>query len=165
MTPSVALRRTSDDDDLAFLSELARDPAIEPFLAPGRSEAASLRELSAAQPPFGVYVIEVAGERLGGLTLHAAIERSRICDISRVMVSPRARGGGVALEALRLICRVALVEAGQHRIEAQVYGHNEAGQRLFERAGFTREGARRRAYWRHEQWLDGVYYGLLAEEL
>ena len=165
MTPSVALRRTSDDADLAFLSELAHDPAIEPFLAPGRSESALLRELSGAQPPYGVYVIEAGGERAGGLTLHPANERSRICDISRVMVRPEARGAGVALEALRLICRIAFAEAGQHRIEAQVYGHNAAGQRLFERAGFTREGARRLAYRRHEQWLDGVYYGLLADEL
>jgi RimJ/RimL family protein N-acetyltransferase len=165
VTPFVVLRRTSNAADLAFLSELARDPAIEPFLAPGRSEAAPLRELSAAQPPFGVYVIEAAGERLGGLTLNSSSERSRICDVSRVMVRPDARGAGVALEALRLICHVAFDEARQHRIEAQVYGHNGAGQRLFERAGFTREGARRLAYWRHEQWLDGIYYGLLADEL
>jgi RimJ/RimL family protein N-acetyltransferase len=58
-----------------------------------------------------------------------------------------------------------VVEHGLHRIETQVYGDNLRGQRLFERAGFMREGTRRRAYWRREQWLDGVYYGLLAEEL
>jgi RimJ/RimL family protein N-acetyltransferase len=60
---------------------------------------------------------------------------------------------------------VALVDCGLHRIEAQVYGDNVAGQRLFERAGFRREGIRRRAYWRRAQWLDGVLFGLLAEEL
>ena len=165
MTPSVALHRVFDDADLALLSELARDPAIEPYLAPGRSDPALLRELVTAQPPYGLYVIDAGGERLGGLALTSVSERSRICEISRVMVSPAARRGGVALAAVRLTCHIALVDSGQHRIEAQTYGHNVAGQRLFERAGFTREGIRRRAYWRHQQWLDGAYYGLLAEEL
>ncbi len=161
----MALRRVSDDDDLAFLSELARDPALEPFLAPNRSEPAPLRELAAAPPPYGVYVIEVAGGRVGGLALTAASATSPTCEISRVMVRPNVHRAGVGTQAVRMACRLALVDHGRHRIEAQVYGDNLAGQRLFERAGFTREGARRRAYWRHEQWLDGVYYGLLAEEL
>ena len=30
--------------------------------------------------------------------------------------------------------------------------------------GFTREGVRRKAYWRNDEWVDGVLYGLLAEE-
>jgi RimJ/RimL family protein N-acetyltransferase len=31
--------------------------------------------------------------------------------------------------------------------------------------GFVREGVRRRAYWRHGEWVDGVLYGLVREEL
>ena len=161
----MALRRTSGDDDLAFLSELARDPAIAPFLAPNRSEPAPLRELAAAERPYGLYVIEAEGGRAGGFALTAASSTSPTCEISRVMISPDLHGAGIGTQAVREACRLALLEHGLHRIEAQVYGHNVAGQRLFERAGFTREGARRCAYWRHEQWLDGVYYGLLAEEL
>jgi len=34
-----------------------------------------------------------------------------------------------------------------------------------ERVGFVREGVRRKAYWRNEQWVDGVLYGLVAEDL
>ena len=34
-----------------------------------------------------------------------------------------------------------------------------------ERAGFTREGVRRRAYWRDDEWVDGVLYGLVSEDL
>jgi RimJ/RimL family protein N-acetyltransferase len=36
---------------------------------------------------------------------------------------------------------------------------------VFERAGFVREGVRRRAYDRAGGWQDGVFFGLLAEEL
>ena len=54
---------------------------------------------------------------------------------------------------------------GYHRVQLEVYGFNEPAQRLFERAGFTREGTRRRAYWRQGEWTDGVLYGLLEEDL
>ncbi len=30
---------------------------------------------------------------------------------------------------------------------------------------FTREGVRRKAYWRNGEWVDGVLYGALAEEV
>lgn len=161
-----SLRLTSTGEDLAFLSALARDPATEPFLAPGRADPAALQELSTAAPPYGLYVIEAeGGRRLGGLALTAASRTSPICEITRVMVRPELRRKGIALGALRRVCAIALLEHGLHRIETQVYGDNVAAQRLFERAGFTFEGRRRRAYWRRERWLDGVYYGLLAEEL
>ena len=81
------------------------------------------------------------------------------------MLRPDSRGAGYASMAMRLAARASLVDHGLHRIEAQVYGDNLAGQRLFERSGFTREGVRRRAYWRRGQWIDGVMYGLLADEL
>jgi hypothetical protein len=31
--------------------------------------------------------------------------------------------------------------------------------------GFVREGVRRKAYWRHGKWEDGVHFGLVAEDL
>ena len=168
MAAVVSLRLAAPGEDFEFLSALARDPAVEPYLAPGRGEPTALAELAGppSEPPQGVYLIDTPpGRPVGGLALTVVNRRSRICDLSRVMLSPDARGAGIAVEAVRLMCRAVLVDREFHRIEAQVYGDNVAGQRLFERAGFTREGIRRRAYWRRAQWLDGVYYGLLAEEL
>ena len=52
-----------------------------------------------------------------------------------------------------------------HRIQAEVYRDNLPGQALFERVGFVREGTRRRASWRRDQWQDGVLYGMLADEI
>ena len=166
MTPLVSLRPATEEEDLAFLSALARDPAVEPFLAPGRGEPEALRELPSTEPPAGLYLIESPpGRAVGGLALALGNRRSRICELSRVMLNPAARGRGIAVAAVRLAAETALVEHDMHRIQAEVYGDNLAGQRLFERARFTREGTRRRAYWRRERWLDGVLYGLLAEEL
>ena len=151
MAEPVSLRLAAQDEDLGFLSALARDPAVEPYLAPGRGEPAALAELGApaSEPPQGVYVIETTpGRPIGGLALAVVNRRSRICEITSVMLRPDARGAGLASTAVRLAAQAALVDHGLHRIEAQVYADNVAGQRLFERVGFTREGIRRRAYWR-----------------
>ncbi|MGN6168277.1 MAG: GNAT family N-acetyltransferase [Solirubrobacteraceae bacterium] len=168
MAAPVYLRPAERDEDLEFLSALAGDPAVEPFLAPGRGEPSALAELAslASEPPAGLYMIEAPRDQpVGGLALAVVNRRSRICEITRVMLRPDTRGAGYASAAVRLAARAALVNHGLHRVEAQVYGDNFAGQRLFERSGFTREGIRRHAYWRRGQWLDGVLYGLLAEEL
>jgi RimJ/RimL family protein N-acetyltransferase len=170
MADAIALR-PAIAEDIESLGALARDPAVEPYLAPGAWERASLtawleRDPGNGAPPTGLYVIESpSGGPLGGLALTVVNRRNGICDLGRLMVAPAARRAGAALAAVRLAARSALVEHGLHRIEAQVYGDNPAGQRLFERAGFAREGSRRRAYWRRDQWLDGIFYGLLAEEL
>jgi RimJ/RimL family protein N-acetyltransferase len=155
-------------DDLPFLSELARSPEVEPYLAPGVHERleAILAEAENDGPPGGLFVICAdSDERLGGLALRIYSPRSRICNLTTLMVAPALRRSGVASQAVRLACRHALVDHGFHRLQAETYGDNLAGQRLFERLGFVREGVRRRAYWRREQWLDGIIFGILAEEL
>ena len=43
--------------------------------------------------------------------------------------------------------------------------HLRSWLRHAERAGFVHEGARRLAYWRHGEWVDGVLYGLVREDL
>lgn len=162
--------RAAGAGDLAFLSELAGDPLVEPYLAPGSGEPerleAILAQAQVEDGPGGLFVIQADGAgRLGGLGLAVVSERSRICQLSRLMVSPHVRRTGVGGAALELACRHVFAEHGYHRLQAETYGDNVAGQRLFERAGFVQEGRRRRAYWRRDQWLDGVIYGILAEDL
>jgi RimJ/RimL family protein N-acetyltransferase len=162
--------RPATAGDLGWLSDLARDPCVASYLMPGVADPgkleAVLERTMAEGRPSGLFVIGgEGGEALGGLALTIMSSRSRICDLTRLMVSPRHRGSGVATWAVRLACELALVEHGFHRVQAETYGDNLVAQRLFERVGFTREGTRRRAYWRREQWLDGVMYGILADEL
>ncbi len=171
MTPQLELR-SATAADLPFLSALARDPNVEPYLSPGAGEPARLEgilaQAEADGPPAGLFMIlSGSGEAVGGLalTIYSPRGRSRICNLMTVMVKPEARGSGVASAAVRLACRHALVDHDFHRLQAETYGDNLAGQRLFESLGFAREGIRRKAYWRREQWLDGIIFGILAEEL
>lgn len=115
--------------------------------------------------PHGLMIIESPdGRPLGALELTLVSRHSDLCQVRRLMVTPEARGRGAGFEALRLACRQAIEDHGRHRVQAEVYGDNGASARLFERAGFRREGVRRRAYRRRGRWLDGILFGLLADE-
>jgi RimJ/RimL family protein N-acetyltransferase len=165
----LALRRATEAE-VGFLSALAAGPEVEPFLAFGAADEERLRSLLTAPGPDprsgSLLVIQSgAGEVLGGLAVTLVNQRSRICDLSRLMIRPDRRRSGIATTAVALACRYALRDHGMHRVQAECYGDNPAAHRVFERAGFTREGTRRRAYWRRGDWLDGIMFGLLAEEL
>jgi RimJ/RimL family protein N-acetyltransferase len=146
---------------------LAADISVEPYLFAGAGEREALLEvIESADRPEGLLITEAAdGSPVAALQLSIVSRRSGIAELSRVMVSPASRRTGVGLRAVQLACQLAFVERELHRVQAEVYGDNVAGQRLFERAGFRREGARRQAYWRRERWLDGILFGLLADEL
>lgn len=169
MSPSIALRR-AHPEDLGYITALARDPQVEPFLAPAAGAPERLEALLAQAEqdgePTGLFVVQSAsGEPLGGLALQLTSRNSRICELRVLMVDPGHRRVGIGSQAVRLACRRALIDHGFHRVQAETYGDNLSAQRLFERAGFVREGVRRRAYWRRERWVDGVLFGLLADEL
>jgi putative acetyltransferase len=166
---SVSIRRAVSGD-LDFLFELVNDADVEPFLG-GRAtlDREGLRaeiERSAAEPEeFGRFVIEVDGEPAGAMGFEVANRASRIADLQRLAVHPAFRGRHVADEAARLLQRYLLVELGYHRLQLEIYGFNERALAHAERSGFIREGVRRRAYLRHGDWVDGVMFALLREDL
>ena len=68
-------------------------------------------------------------------------------------------------DAAREFQRYLLLDLGYHRLQLEVYGFNERAMLHAERVGFVREGVKRKAYRRHGEWMDGVMYGLLREDL
>ena len=112
-----------------------------------------------------MFVIEVDGERAGTMRFERANRRSRIADLGGLAVHPAFRGRRIADEAARMFQRHLIDDLGYHRLQLEVYGYNERALVHAERSGFTREGVRRKAYWRNEEWVDGVLFGLVAEDL
>jgi RimJ/RimL family protein N-acetyltransferase len=162
--------RPAHREDLDFLLELVNHADVEPFLGgrAGRDREALAAELerSAADPTaFGRFVIEVDGRPAGAMGFEAENRRSRIAHLERLAVHPDFRGQHVADDAARLLQRHLVEELGYHRLQLEIYGFNERAQRHAERAGFVREGVRRSAYWRHGEWMDGVLYALIREDL
>jgi RimJ/RimL family protein N-acetyltransferase len=167
VTVTIRRARSGDAD---FIFDLVTHEDVEPFLAAvrakGRDEVLEEISRSGADPEaFGVFLIEVDGERAGTMRFERANARSRIANLGGLAVHPDFRGAKVSDTAARLFQRYLFDDLGYHRVQMEIYGFNERAMRHAERAGFTREGVRRKAYWRNDEWVDGVLYGLLAEEI
>ena len=167
--PRVSIRRARPDD-VDFLVELTTHEDVEPYLsarrATTREEVLEEIERSDLEPQaFGRFVVEVDGERAGVMGFRRENERSRIAQLGGLAIHPRFRGRHLADEAARLFQLHLLDELGYHRLQLEIYSFNERAVRHAERSGFVREGVRRKAYWRHGKWVDGVLYGLVAEDL
>jgi RimJ/RimL family protein N-acetyltransferase len=150
--------RPATPEDVDALVALAQHPEISGTLA--TNAVASLRE-----DVGELLAIEDERGFAGGVRWVLVNRRSRIADIRTLMIDPARSGQGLATRAVRQLTRFLVVEREIHRVEAEVYGFNTAAQRVFERAGFTNEGTRRKAYDRAGAWQDGVRFGLLAEEV
>lgn len=165
----VSIRR-AHTDDVDFLLELVTHDDVQPFLAAVRpsDREAILEEVERSErepEAAGAFVIEVDGELAGMMSFERVNRRSRIASLGGLAVHPHFRGRRVADEAARMFQRHLVGELGFHRLQLEVYGFNERGIRHAERAGFVREGVRRKAYWRNDEWVDGILFGLVAEDL
>ena len=172
--PTAIRLRRATASDVEFLAELVADPEVEPFLAPisARTPHEFGEEITRSEHEprhHGRLVIECdlvgSTERAGSVAYEIENRRSRIAYAYGLAVAPRYRGHGIGVEAFRLLIRLLIGELDYHRVQVEIYGFNERAVRLAERAGFIREGIRRKAYWRNETWIDGVMFGLVAEDL
>jgi RimJ/RimL family protein N-acetyltransferase len=169
----IRLRR-AEPADIDFIVELATHEEVEPFMAAvrPRDPKTLLAEIERSQSEpqeLGRFVIEVeddGGWRPAGVMgYELANRRSRIANLGGLAVHPDFRGRRLADDAARLLQRHLLFDLDYHRLQLECYGFNERAIRHAERAGFVREGVRRKAYRRHGEWVDGVLFGLIREDL
>ena len=166
---TVTIRRARPDD-VDFLVELTSHVDVDPFLSARRATAPEelLEEIerSAREPEdFGRFIVELDGVPAGVMGFEVANKRSRVAKLGGLAIHPDHRGRRVSDEAARLLQRHLMDDLGYHRLELEIYGFNERAMRHAERAGFVREGVKRKAYDRHGEWVDGVLYGLIREDV
>lgn len=101
---------------------------------------------------------------VGGLTL-GQVKRGVVqaATLGYWIGAPHARQGFMSA-AVRTITGYAFSTLRLHRIEASCLPHNEASQRLLERAGFTREGYARSYLRINGVWQDHLLFGLLETD-
>jgi RimJ/RimL family protein N-acetyltransferase len=166
--------RRANGDDIAFMLEVVTHEDVQPFLGARAAfdEARLAEELERQEREpegFGRFVIEVrdAGEwrRAGTMGFERVSEHNRIAHLERLAVHPHFRGRRVADRAALLFQRQLVRELGYHRLQMEVYGFNERAIAHAERVGWVREGVKRKAYWRHDEWVDGVMFGIIADDL
>jgi RimJ/RimL family protein N-acetyltransferase len=165
----VTIRRAAPAD-LDFLLEVFSDEDVRPFLAAGkRLDRESLSEELARREEdseaSGRFIVELDGRPAGTLAFTRVNERSRIARLGGLAVHRDFRGRRLADDAARLSQRHLIFELGFHRLEMVVYGFNERAQQHAERAGWIEEGVKRKAYLRGDEWVDGVMYSVIREDL
>lgn len=80
-------------------------------------------------------------------------------------LAPEFTGHGYATEAVRAVIDVCFGRLGLRRVHAGCFAANEPSWRLMERLGMRREElSRKTALHRSGEWMDGMSYGILAEE-
>jgi RimJ/RimL family protein N-acetyltransferase len=164
----VSIRRARPED-VDFIVDLVTHEDVEPFLAAVQPKApkevlAEIERSNADPEAFGIFLVEVDEAPAGTMRFERSNRRSRIADLGGLAVHPDFRGRNVGDEAARLLQRHLFDELGYHRLQLEVYGYNARAMRHAERAGFVREGVRRKAYWRNGAWVDSVLYGLIPED-
>jgi RimJ/RimL family protein N-acetyltransferase len=167
------LRRAAPED-VEFFTELVSHDEVEPYLAAvgAKEPAAILEEIEAsrAEPKdSGRFVIEVDEDgtwsRAGVMAFDLANRRSRIANLRGLAVHPHFRGRHLSDDAARVFQRYLIFDLDYHRLQLEIYGFNERAIKHAERAGFVREGVKRKAYHRHGEWVDSVMFGLVREDL
>lgn len=166
--------RRATTEDVDFLVGLATNEEISPFLAAvsARDADAFLEEIERAEDApreYGRFVVEVEGDgswwAAGSIAFEVVNRRSRIAHLYGLMIRPDFRGHGLARSATELFTRHLIYDLNYHRVQLECYGFNERAIRHFAKAGYVQEGVRRKAYWRKDEWVDGVLFGLVREDL
>ena len=162
--------RRAEPDDVDFLVELLSHDDVRPFIAASalldRESLLAEIERSRADPDeFGRFVIEVEGALAGAMGFELANRRSSIAHLERLAIHPDFRGRRLADDAARAFQRHLIFDLGYHRLQLEIYGFNERAIAHAKRAGFIHEGTKRKAYRRGDDWVDGLMFGLVREDL
>jgi RimJ/RimL family protein N-acetyltransferase len=166
--------RRAREDDADFIVALLNEEDVEPFLAASRAKdrdsvLEQIRQSESSPDESGVFIIEVPEDgdwaSAGTMEFSLANRRSRVANLGGLAIHPDFRGRRLADEAARVFQRHLIFDLGFHRLQLECYGFNERAIRHAERAGFVREGVKRKAYHRHGEWVDGVLFGLIREDL
>ncbi len=111
----------------------------------------------------GFAIVSNAGEFLGLAAVVDLDLPGRQGELGYI-VTPEARGRGIAGRALRLVTRWALGPLGLERVELRISADNEPSLRVAERLGFVREGVLRSAHLKDDVRADVAIYSMLRSE-
>jgi ribosomal-protein-alanine N-acetyltransferase len=165
--------RVMADQDVTAIVEACRDPEAQRFTtvpSPYREEDAyewsrmSAERAGAGMGIEAVIADEDSGAYLGSIGIRRAARDEGRWNVG-YLVSPSARGGGVALRALQALSAWAFAELGALRLELVVEPDNAPSRRVAEKAGFHREGLLRSYLEIRGERRDALMYSLLPADV
>ncbi|MDO8149232.1 GNAT family protein [Isoptericola sp. b515] len=174
LTERLAIRRATPDDAAATW-RWRRLPEVGEWITSAPTDYATYRERFVDPTRLALtLVVELDGEPIGDLMVKVedGWAQAEVADQGRAVqaeigwtLDPAFGGQGYATEAVRGAIGMAFEQLGLRRVHAGCFAANEASWRLMERLGMRREEhSRKTGLHRSGEWLDGMDYGLLAEE-
>ena len=163
--------RTMEPRDAEAQHRWFQDPDVTRYLGvryPLSLAAIETRLQGAEEPTFANprFAVDRAdtGEPVGYVALRDVTPESRTGELDLVIGERSAWGRGIGTDATRTICRYGFDKLGMHRVHLWVFTENAPAIRVYEKAGFVREGVARDRFYKHGRWHDCLLMGLLAEE-
>ena len=155
-------------EDLDHVISLISDSSLAQVRAVPRAPVTREEEKQwlASRPPNErrLTIETLQGDYLGAAGLHGIDFVDRNAEVGMVIAEERNWGKGYGGEALQLLVRLAFRSLGLHRVYLRVHAYNERALRLYQRAGFSREGVDREAHFYRGRWHDVVRMALLAPD-
>lgn len=104
-----------------------------------------------------------ARDLIGGFSIHATYGLKSHKDQIAYWLAPNQRNKGILTTVLKYMCPYLKENYGLYRLEAGIFLHNKASQRVVEKAGFEYEGIQRKAYLKNGTFIDSHLYAWIAE--
>jgi RimJ/RimL family protein N-acetyltransferase len=160
-------RRLPDVNRWLGLAPATIEAFRERYLDPERLASMHIVELLPADDdlapvPIGDIMIRIGD---GWAQLEVADQAKGVEAELGWVLDPEYTGRGYATEAIHAVIDVCFGPLGLRRVHAGCFADNEPSWRLMERLGMRREEfSRKTALHRSGEWLDGLNYGILADE-
>lgn len=152
--------------DAENLAKYANNPNVARFLTnafphPYTIEnAKSFIEMVASQNPTSLFAIDVDGEAVGSIGLHAQSDiMCKNMELGYFLGEP-FWGKGIITEAVKQIVDYGFQHFDITRIYARPYGNNPASQKVLEKAGFTLEARIEKNIYKNGEFLDELIYAI-----
>ena len=156
-------------EDSPFLFEWINNSALVTLSAPfreiSRAEHDAWFEQVRQREDVRIFGIREEDRLVGSCQLHSIHPVHRSAELQIRIGAEDAQGRGVGREALRQLLRYGFEDLELHRIYLHVFVTNDRAIRLYERAGFRREGVLREAALIEGAWVDLVLMAVLRHDL
>lgn len=103
-------------------------------------------------------------EFIGWTSLSDIQFKNRVADLSIAILREENRNRGLGRDTLNVLLNFAFYELGLHKVKLSVHSNNTPAIKMYETAGFVKEGIDRQALYQDGNWLDVYYYGILDFE-
>lgn len=165
---NISLRGLRKDDAESYRSWLD-NPDVTHFMESG-ARPASDKDIEdiyrqAEQSDTVAFIIEDKdGRAIGSCGLYVIQWVCRRADFRIIIGDPSAWGKGIGTEAAELVLAYGFEKLNLETIYLGVNAENTRAIRSYEKAGFIREGIRRKLIYRNGRYYDAIMMSVLREE-